>query len=341
MKTNLITKLATPILLAGSLITASPSFANVEENYTPTNLDYSCENSCSDECLFNPTLEKTNFTYEDCVAKENEIIRDGIVSYNEAREWYEMVLKIEYTDLEKRKNPYEKKLGLLNQINKETLRKIDGVLEGNDKNLLSVNDLAIFLLSKEYLLAQGKWEVEEANRIEGRRKEIDNYLSGKKELFKNYLSAVEEWKKNDFVSKREYWSLSPTLAVNDLNPDGAIQWINNTEEIMARTIPINKEFPIRTEFPQIPLLGWQLIGGFFPLFRNLVLKKYLRGSKANEGEYVVSGLAGVINGLVGTLFLDSLHPWVYPFRTLITPLIFQPFFKKTKFFDAEEKKDEK
>ena len=124
MKTNLITKLATPILLAGSLITASPSFANVEENYTPTNLDYSCENSCSDECLFNPTLEKTNFTYEDCVAKENEIIRDGIVSYNEAREWYEMVLKIEYTDLEKRKNPYEKKLGLLNQINKETLRKI-------------------------------------------------------------------------------------------------------------------------------------------------------------------------------------------------------------------------
>ncbi|MBU4502906.1 MAG: hypothetical protein KKA79_10000, partial [Nanoarchaeota archaeon] len=65
-----------------------------------------------------------------------------------------------------------------------------------------------------------------------------------------------------------------------------------------------------------------------PIVRNLVVKKYVKSKKANDGEYLVAGFVGAANGLVGLAF-DGLHPLVLPVR-LLSPLVLQPAFKLLK-----------
>jgi len=78
--------------------------------------------------------------------------------------------------------------------------------------------------------------------------------------------------------------------------------------------------------------GSFILGIGFPIVRNMLIKKYVRGKEMKDGfEYFLSSLAGLGNGLTGFFFLDGLHPLVYPTRMLLTPLVFQPAFKLFKF----------
>ncbi|MBU4501014.1 MAG: hypothetical protein KKA79_00355, partial [Nanoarchaeota archaeon] len=78
------------------------------------------------------------------------------------------------------------------------------------------------------------------------------------------------------------------------------------------------------------------IGGLlFPLFRNLLVKGYVRGSRGNGYEYMGSTMAGLVNGSIGLFLIDGLHPLVYPIRMFATPFILQPIFKMTGFDPAK------
>lgn len=83
----------------------------------------------------------------------------------------------------------------------------------------------------------------------------------------------------------------------------------------------------------IGTIGGMLVCLFFPVIRNVLLKGYLK-KQAYEGEYLLSGVAGIGNGMAGVFFLDGLHPLVLPAR-MLTPLVLQPIFKLTGFDPCE------
>ncbi|MBU4502902.1 MAG: hypothetical protein KKA79_09980 [Nanoarchaeota archaeon] len=110
----------------------------------------------------------------------------------------------------------------------------------------------------------------------------------------------------------------------------------NSQELLARE-PISQELsssiirveelgnPATKKFPW--WLGTFVMGMGAPIIRNLIIKGYTRGRNVyNEGEYFAAGIAGLGNGVVGMVFLDGLHPFVFPAR-MLTPLVLQPFFK--------------
>ncbi|MBU4502782.1 MAG: hypothetical protein KKA79_09375 [Nanoarchaeota archaeon] len=75
-------------------------------------------------------------------------------------------------------------------------------------------------------------------------------------------------------------------------------------------------------------LGTIALGFGIPIVRNLIVKKYVKSKKANDGEYFAAGFVGTANGVVGLAF-DGFHPLVLPVR-LLSPLILQPAFKLFK-----------
>jgi len=75
-------------------------------------------------------------------------------------------------------------------------------------------------------------------------------------------------------------------------------------------------------------LGSIILGVGFPVVRNLIVKKYVKGKEATGAEYILTTFVGVGNG-IGGVVLDGLHPLVFPVR-MLTPLVFQPVFKLFK-----------
>ena len=72
-----------------------------------------------------------------------------------------------------------------------------------------------------------------------------------------------------------------------------------------------------------PLLGF-LLGLGIPIARNLLVTAYVKGKRAEGINYAMGTLAGVGNSALGALFIDGLHPLVYPIRLIATPFIIQP-----------------
>ncbi|MBU4502903.1 MAG: hypothetical protein KKA79_09985 [Nanoarchaeota archaeon] len=76
----------------------------------------------------------------------------------------------------------------------------------------------------------------------------------------------------------------------------------------------------------VPLLAGLLLTFALPIARNWLVKAYTSGGKAKFGEYGLSAIPGFLNGALGAVFIDGLHPLVFPVR-MLTPLVYQPFFK--------------
>lgn len=91
--------------------------------------------------------------------------------------------------------------------------------------------------------------------------------------------------------------------------------------------------PAKTRLPW--WLAQIVLGMGVPVVRNLLVKGYVRGSKAEGFEYFMSAIAGFGNGCLGGLITDGLHPLAYPARLIITPLIFQPIFRISKWYPFE------
>ncbi|MBU4502623.1 MAG: hypothetical protein KKA79_08555, partial [Nanoarchaeota archaeon] len=71
----------------------------------------------------------------------------------------------------------------------------------------------------------------------------------------------------------------------------------------------------------------------FPIVRNMLLRKYVKGKADDEIEYLLSGCAGMFNGFAGAIFCGL--PYCLP-ALMLSPLILQPFFKLTKFDPIDE-----
>ena len=87
------------------------------------------------------------------------------------------------------------------------------------------------------------------------------------------------------------------------------------------------ENPAKTKLPF--WLGTLLLGLGFPIARNLIIKRYVKGTDTDVDEYVLSGISGLTNGFAGFMLIDGLHPLIYPAR-MLTPLVMQPLFKILK-----------
>ena len=78
------------------------------------------------------------------------------------------------------------------------------------------------------------------------------------------------------------------------------------------------------------------VGWILPIVRNLIVKKYIKGDKADGEEMFFSGFGGAINGALGVFLIDGLHPLVFPAR-MLTPVVLQPLFKLGRDKDAKKK----
>ncbi|MCG2718685.1 MAG: hypothetical protein L6408_07625 [Nanoarchaeota archaeon] len=91
--------------------------------------------------------------------------------------------------------------------------------------------------------------------------------------------------------------------------------------------------------PAKPLLPYWWLGMaaglFLPVIRNLIIKKYIKGSETSGEEMFYSGMGGLINGAVGVFLIDGLHPLIFPAR-MLTPVVLQPLFKYGRMKSAKK-----
>jgi len=228
------------------------------------------------------------------------------------------------------------------EVKEENLRKKINVLEEEESNIIN---------SEESVLLKKKIS------------ELESALVGDSQILvysKNYFDHKMDTE--DFKSKfgdfRKYFAVS-IAKIDGLDDEGLERWLkeretegnlkgfflagghfrDNQKKIMSNLesyfkaegfdVKIEKlENPGRTKIP-----GWFLsslgLGLVFPIMRNIVVKKYVKGKETSGEEYGGTIVAGAINGIAGMIVLDSLHPLVYPVR-MITPLVFQPLFKLLK-----------
>jgi len=107
--------------------------------------------------------------------------------------------------------------------------------------------------------------------------------------------------------------------------------VSNLESYLkSQNLDVKVQYPDNPAKTLVPVIAGNLIALFFPVLRNILVKAYVKGNKAEIGDYMATSIAGLINGSLGTMLLDALHPLVFPAR-MLSPLVIQPAFKILKY----------
>jgi len=195
----------------------------------------------------------------------------------------------------------------------------------NKKQEISLNDLTMYLIANRKMGSPLKEEEERRIR-----------KSTSLELFNKYINFADEWRNKDYVTTNKYVRISTLSSWSEAEDEryNALQDFFN--KYGTKLEDILTEFSVKEKYPKIPRWFWTTLGLIFPMVRNIGLTCWLTKNNPNDTRVVGSFLSGVLNGSFGTLFLDGLHPLVFPIRMLATPIIVQPFLKAIKFYDEND-----
>jgi len=349
MKTNLITKLATPILLSGSLMIASPIFSQANPVETKP-YEFQLEKGYTDECTsetefydgeigicnedlkdyFNIEILKKKFTKPKTLSEYETFLvktcRKENIGYVDVKELYDFLSLVET------KSDTEMKLE--NEAISKIEQKISAYYEAIKLNVkpkeeITTGDLAV------YFMAEKKRESQTSTTTE------DEQLRKKGEhldLYKNYLAWAEDRKNDRFVTTGDYWSVD--LMLSQVSYESGTENVRSFFQMRGANLEnLTKEFPTKTKWPKIPLWAKISFGVIFPGIRNFLVTKYLLNGKkhwTNGDRYLNGILLGVLNGGMGGLLFDGIHPAIYPVRNFVTPFIIQPILKATKFYRRKD-----
>jgi len=146
--------------------------------------------------------------------------------------------------------------------------------------------------------------------------------------FSSYVDALksrEDWIKNNKIDFSKYWASS--LMINDgfkghLNDSyyNFTKEIKNLENILKNEV---EGLPNPTK-PEYPLVVTWLGGFFFTLIRRYLIGAHIVNRDLYVGD-VIDTCA--VSGLLGPIFLDGLHPLVFPARMILTPFVEEPIAK--------------
>ena len=181
------------------------------------------------------------------------------------------------------------------------------------------------LVSKdEYLLNQCSREILGYTELET----ILNNIKKIGDLSKYYSNSVitqKLWEENGFL--KENYEKKETAAIKNL------ELCIKTNSRFISTQFENLPNPQKTK---IPIGLGAVLGMVLPALRNLALTYYLTGGKPKGSRMFGSSLASIANGLSGIIFLDGIHPAIYPIRLFLTPVIMQPILKWTKYYKKHD-----
>jgi len=342
----------TGLALAGSILLATPSFSQTptdnEDNYTENigqnyfgeaNPFLTSEYDKIERKILIPeedfsffddhTLQKKKkelHTFEIYQRKLTEFSNKEKMGYDNIKSLRDYLMDVEsYSDEQKRTN--ESFSLLFSDIEKKVKDYSQAIVDDREPDeVLDIKDFAFYNFVRN-----------NQNENQEKRKGENIFAKQKRihlQIYSEYLSLAEKWKNKRFVKSNEYTHVSPSFVQKYCTGKEIEQIDGFLKGYGAETIPLLDEFPVKSKYPKIPSWVLTAFGLIFPPIRNVLLKKYLRGKKAKGDEYFSSFFLGGLmgNGIIGSN-LDRLHPLVFPFRMLMTPIIFQPLFKKTKLLD--------
>ena len=138
----------------------------------------------------------------------------------------------------------------------------------------------------------------------------------KKEIYENFLQKAEK-AKDDVFSSGKYYSLS---IVNYLKYHFLRVDESDLEEIIDNTttqININDSYPLNTKLPWWISLPF---GFVFPFIYKEGIFRKIRDKEWGEWDGF-DCLETFANASIGTIFLDGLHPCIFPIRLFfISPI---------------------
>ena len=226
----------------------------------------------------------------------------------------------------------------LNQLSEEEflVMKNLGYAEGKEK--LLIKDLARIYEDIQKIL-------EIKNRDKNREDcgVSNDFLQKTKELFQSDLIKIDNHLKDSSLNKRISVSF-----IELLNPDIFFGFGRNKKlkyDDTLRTIigkPDNSnwltnysfsDIKLPMKFPTWTLLLTAPLGAIGPFLRSTLLSKYVK--RKYDG---IDLTENIINGLLGSIILDSLHPLVYPLRLGI-PILFEPIRKLTGWRKLEKQNE--
>ena len=336
MKINYLTKAIATIGLAGSLALSGCVKENqnvqTEKGIVESENVLDFRNDCSiDEFYDEENQFCSNVKISDLELKSLELKDDPIsmadyentlsevcakytVKYDDVVMLHDMVQKVK---VKTQKNDYKK-------ITSEIENKIIDAYK--NKTEIKVDDLAMYLIARQKA-GETSTTSEEDQTIK-KNTHLANYS--------DYLEFANTWKNKDYVKTDAYFRISTLASGEEAGSSRQDIMSNFFVERGAKLESVLEQFPVKEKYPSIPRWAWSLAGWIFPLVRNIGLTGYLTKGKGRGSRYAGGVGSGLMNGIFGTLFLDGLHPLVFPARMLATPFVAQLLFKASGFYDDND-----
>ncbi len=206
--------------------------------------------------------------------------------------------------------------------------------EWNDTKDLTVRDLVVFtdIIKSTQIKNINYTQSAKLTKLNNLPKELPD-LKKHKEVYENFLWEVKKWKEGRLTNKKftsvSILSLIEHKAITSECSDEADDIENIIKDYFGKDNSrykdiyvknIGKQFPVKTKLPLWLGITLGLCGPFITKALSIVYT----GRKNHYGEINYDSADGIemtLNSLVGTIFLDGIHPLIFPLRILLTPIV--------------------